>query len=54
MFTKTSWYNFHFVNRPLPVTVHLDNADHKFHWRRLHGLQIGDWFIGLIKGGSAK
>lgn len=44
------WYWFHFRARRLPVVVHLDKRPRLFMWSRIHGLQMGDWFIGVIKG----
>jgi hypothetical protein len=41
-------YNFSFL-QGFPVTFHLVN-NHKSVWTRLHGIQIGDWFFGAIKG----
>jgi hypothetical protein len=47
---RNSWYWLHFKNRPLSVTVHLNERDMTFGWTRIHGLQLGSWFIGVIRG----
>lgn len=31
------------------VTYHLQN-DYTSLWTRVHGIQIGDWFFGAVKG----
>lgn len=41
------WLNMGFT--ALPVTFHL-RKDRTFLWQRITGIQIGDWFIGVIKG----
>lgn len=46
------WYWHLFSKaRPLPVTVHA-LRDHRFYWRCICGLQIGPWFIGVIRGAA--
>jgi len=50
---KWDWYWFHFQHRPLPVSVHLDDKTRRYDWSRIHGIQIGRWFIGVVKGESA-
>lgn len=47
------WYWFVFRRRLLPVTVHLDGKDMTYGWERIHGLQLGSWFFGVIKGAPA-
>lgn len=42
------FYNFRFI-RGYRVTHHLLD-DRTYLWNRIHGLQIGDWFFGAIKG----
>lgn len=41
------WLNFKFTN--LRVTFHLE-TDRCYGWKQITGIQIGDWFIGAIKG----
>lgn len=44
---KVQWYNFTFDNFPVKFPA-MKRPDHS--WQRITGLQIGDCFIGVIKG----
>lgn len=39
------WFTF---TRGLPVTFHFQTRDHTVLWKRLYGVQIGQWFIGVV------
>lgn len=48
---KRRWphfYNFRFIKGP-KVTVQLQST-FEGHWECIRGIQIGNWFIGGIKG----
>lgn len=45
---RCHWYWFEFRS-PLRVVVDLEETHH-YDWSRIHGIQIGPWFFGAIKG----
>jgi len=44
---KTQWYNFKFGGLRV---LFPDLKTNSFSWQRITGLQIGDYFFGMIKG----
>jgi hypothetical protein len=43
-----NWYWLRSKKGGWPVTFHI-TEDVRFSWTRIHGVQIGRWFIGAIQ-----
>lgn len=45
------WYWHRFQVQALHLTLHLSH-DWDLRWTRIHGVQVGPWFLGAIKGSA--
>jgi hypothetical protein len=42
------WFWFSFQRGPL-VTFDLPRRKHSVHWRGIYGVQMGGWFLGVVR-----
>lgn len=45
------WYNIKFEKQ---VFVKFPLSKHTYVWKRIIGVQVGNWFIGAVKGNHAE